>query len=392
MSPKVLPHRSSGPTARQLLAFGGIWLLFGWLFYGIEAAAVRQGGTVPATFLPMTLSLAAITSVWSFGVGVTVGWIELRYVRRYFSRFPLPRRILGKLLLYLFLLEIVVCIFYPLAVSYHLGASIGSSAVWLQSLDYLKSTAHLSTLAQLGVLLLLSLFYIEVRDFVGPTVWKNLLVGKYNHPVVEDRIFLFLDMRDSTAIAEQLGHQRYFAFLKAYYRTFMPVVSRYGAEVYQYVGDEVILSWIAADLAYGRCLDCYFAMEAALLQQRGHFIRAFGTAPVFKAAAHCGRVTAGEIGRVKKTIMFTGDVLNVTARIQGRCNALGVSLLVSEAFRDKAVADFTFQLLGNFSLRGRSRPLNIYGVDTALQKADDPDRQQLLLYGSSKNDRHREHR
>ena len=33
-----------------------------------------------------------------------------------------------------------------------------------------------------------------------------MLVGKYHQPRVEDRIFLFIDLKDATECAEQLGH------------------------------------------------------------------------------------------------------------------------------------------------------------------------------------------
>ena len=42
----------------------------------------------------------------------------------------------------------------------------------------------------------------------------------------------------------------------------------------------------------------------------------FGVNPDFKAGIHLGEVTTGEIGALKKEIIFTGDVLNTTARIQ----------------------------------------------------------------------------
>ena len=51
--------------------------------------------------------------------------------------------------------------------------------------------------------------------------------------------------------------------------------------------------------------------------------------PEFKAGFHFGKVTTGEIGVIKKDIIFTIDVLNTTARIQGLCNTYKVDILIS---------------------------------------------------------------
>lgn len=37
----------------------------------------------------------------------------------------------------------------------------------------------------------------------------NLLLGRYHRPVAEERIFMFLDLNDSTAIAAALGPFRF---------------------------------------------------------------------------------------------------------------------------------------------------------------------------------------
>lgn len=65
-------------------------------------------------------------------------------------------------------------------------------------------------------------------------------------------------------------------------------------------------------------------------KEREKYIDTYGLVPEFKAGIHCGKVTTGEIGVIKKEILFTGDVLNTSARIQGNCNPLGVNILISE--------------------------------------------------------------
>ncbi len=51
--------------------------------------------------------------------------------------------------------------------------------------------------------------------------------------------------------------------------------------------------------------------------------------PEFKAGFHIGKVITAEIGVIKKDIIFTGDVLNTTARIQGLSNTYEVDMITS---------------------------------------------------------------
>ena len=70
----------------------------------------------------------------------------------------------------------------------------------------------------------------------------------------------------------------------------------------------------------------------------------------------------GEIGKIKREIAFSGDVLNTTSRIQGMCNELGVDILASEKF-----ADVAYKLpkgvqkvkLGEEKLRGKSEEIGL---------------------------------
>jgi adenylate cyclase len=44
----------------------------------------------------------------------------------------------------------------------------------------------------------------------------------------------------------------------------------------------------------------------------------------------------GEVGQIKREIVFSGDVLNTAARIANSCNDLGVEILASKQFADIA--------------------------------------------------------
>ena len=176
---------------------------------------------------------------------------------------------------------------------------------------------------------------------------------------------MFLDMKSSTTIAEQLGHVRYFEMLKEYYVDLSDPIIEFGGEIYQYVGDEVIVTWKAKDGFAHNALHCFFAMQEALKNQSEKYQSAYGLVPTFKAGIHYGNVTTGEIGVIKREITFSGDVLNTTARIQGLCNTYEVDLLISGKLAKALVSDNDFKAiaLGEAELRGRNEKMDLFTVE-----------------------------
>ncbi|WP_243739786.1 adenylate/guanylate cyclase domain-containing protein [Flavobacterium chryseum] len=83
------------------------------------------------------------------------------------------------------------------------------------------------------------------------------------------------------------------------------------------------------------CIRCFFGMKESLMDKSVAYKEKYGLTPQFKAGLHCGKVTTGEIGVLKKEIMFTCDVLNTTARIEGLCNNYDLDILVSDSITDK---------------------------------------------------------
>jgi len=79
---------------------------------------------------------------------------------------------------------------------------------------------------------------------------------------------------------------------------------------------------------------------------------------------HLGEVTTGEIGRIKKDIIFTGDVLNTTARIQSLCNDLEVDILISKDLISnlKLKKNYLTQFIGTKVLKGKSVSMELYTI------------------------------
>ncbi len=210
-----------------------------------------------------------------------------------------------------------------------------------------------------------SLFYNEISENLGHGTLANFFTGKYHTPKEEKRIFMFLDMKSSTTIAESLGHVKYFEMLREYYFDLSDPIVKYSGEIYQYVGDEIIVSWrLKSVLENNNCIQCFFAMKEAIRKEATKYKEKFGLLPEFKAGFHLGKVTTGEIGVIKKDIIFTGDVLNTTARIQGLCNTYKVDILISgDLIKELDIhSQFKIRTLGENELRGRDEKIELFTI------------------------------
>jgi class 3 adenylate cyclase len=205
----------------------------------------------------------------------------------------------------------------------------------------------------------------ELTRLIGGRVLLNVVLGRYRHPTREERVLMFLDLAGSTALAEALGEVRMQELLTRFFFDIDPPIVAHGGEVHAYVGDEVIVSWpLTAQVAEGRCLDCFFAIGDRIDALAEAYRRAFGTVPRFRAALHAGPVVISECGDSRRQIAYFGDTLNVTERLQQHCKTVGRPLLVSADLLERVRPGraLSIEALGPAALRGRSAPVEVFAV------------------------------
>ncbi len=355
---------------KRILPFGIIWLSIAALIMWSQYAVNPEQTDIIESDVPLTPSIVIFASISIFIVGCIVGCIEVFIVNKLFIRQSFPKKIIGKLFLYTIVLSVLVLILYLLAASIVSNESMFSEKIWNEYVEFFSSITHISTWIQLLFSLLASLLYAEVSENLGQNILYNFFTGRYHKPVDENRIFMFVDMKDSTTIAEKLGHKTYFKLLRDYYRSFSDAILKNYGEVYQYVGDEIVITWkLDKSLKNNRCVECFFDMKTALQKQQKNFEKKYDTIPDFKAALHFGQVTTGEIGALKKDIFFTGDVLNTTSRILGLTSALQEDFLLSEPLSRKLKLSeaFTLKDLGAKGLKGKSKSIKVFAVHEAAK-------------------------
>ncbi len=350
----------------QILPFGLFWFCFALIYALLEKGLLGDLSHYPSTGNPYDFKGNLIVIlVSSSSIGLLVGIFEISYLRKQFLDYSFSKKLLYKTIIYVSILIGFILLNTIVSNAIRLDAGLLHPTVWSNTWVFFTNFAFLSVCPYIAVIILISLFFNEVNDNVGHEILTNFFTGKYHHPIEEERIFMFLDMKSSTTIAEQMGHVKYFEMLKTYYADLSEPILQFAGEVYQYVGDEIIISWNLADQVQEcNCLECFYAMKEILQRQSKKYQQAYGLVPEFKAGIHLGKVTTGEIGVIKKHIMFTGDVLNTTARIQGLCNRFDVDVLISKDLREKLnpSAKYVYTSLGAVTLRGRDEQVEIFSL------------------------------
>ncbi len=352
----------------RILPFGLIWWVFGLVFFVLELGFLGDSPITPSTGDPYDpeLSFYVMACIVTPTFGLIIGAVEVFFLSRFFKRNGLALKILIKISVYIFLFLIFNLIAGIIIYTVQYQTGIFDKRVWQEIIELFSTFALWSSWIYAGMILAVCLFYSEISDNIGHGVLANFFTGKYHRPKQEERVFMFLDMKSSTTIAEQLGHVKYFDLLRDFYSDFTDAIINHSSEVYQYVGDEVVITWpFKKGIKNNNCLNCFFTMKEALQNRRDYYEQKYGVVPTFKAGLHYGSVTTGEIGDLKKEIIYTGDILNTTARIQGLCNELGVDILISRALMNKLEIHSRLKstTLGPKELRGKEESILLQTVE-----------------------------
>ncbi|NJB85931.1 adenylate cyclase [Lewinella marina] len=306
------------------------------------------------------LAAPGLTFIMGFIIGTGTFLIELLMKWRRFRRLSFRRWVALKSLLHLllaFALFAIAIILYPLFSSMPPGE--------LEFRQFFFSKLMLVFLVYLSVVSTSITLFQQMSQKMGKGILWNMLRGRYHHPREEERIFLFIDLKSSTTIAEELGHVRFSNLIQDCFADITEAVVRHDAEIYQYVGDEVILCWkLAAGLHRNNCIEAYFQFVGTLAQRAEHYRDKYGIEPYFKAGAHAGRTTVAEVGVLKRELAYHGDVLNTAARIQSKCNALGEQLLISPALASllRVEAHYDTREYAPVELVGKRETMQVVGV------------------------------
>ena len=298
-------------------------------------------------------------------MGAGSAWFELRVVPRIVRALTVGGLLLVRTFFYVTLCAVAIHVVTMslLGLSEH-----GGLLAYYRSPQYRDFVFGGRFVVALVILTLVSFlinFVRQLNRMLGPGTLVNLLLGRYHRPVAEDRIFMFLDLNDSTAIAATLGPVRFNDFKNDFFHDIAEPVLETRGQIYQYVGDEAVVTWTTdRGLRQGNCLRCVFLVGERIHERKDRYLRRYGIVPEFKAGLHGGPVVTAEIGDIKKDIVYSGDTVNTAARVEAQCRPLDRRVLVSEALLSlcRVPEELEVEDMGQRELRGKAEAVRLFSV------------------------------
>jgi adenylate cyclase len=282
---------------RSMIAVLGVCAAIGVVYEPVTSGALTPWGPINGLLVGLPLVL-----------------FEVLFPMHFMRRWPFAASVLAKSLLYILLILLVF-----LGVAFVYGLLHG-----LTLTDFYQAVWSIDTVTQVGVAFcafVVIIFFQQLNRLLGPGTLVRYLFGRYHRPRQEARIFMFLDLKDSTSIAERLDIGAYYSFVNDFFHDITEPVLATKAQIYQYVGDEVVQTWpMARGLHHANCVRVFYEIEAAVQRNGPYYLARYGFVPEYKAGLHGGEVISAEIGDLKRDLIYSGDVLNTTARIQSECN------------------------------------------------------------------------
>ena len=231
---------------------------------------------------------------------------------------------------------------------------------------YFVDTTYLINMATALSFIVVAMGFYQINTLHRKGELFNFIIGRYHTPMELERIFCFIDLKGSTTIAEKLGHLKFADFLKDYYSDITAAIKKTNAQIYQYIGDEIVLSWsYEQGLKDNRMVNCYFFMKDLIEQKKDRYLNKYGFFPEFKAGLHGGKVTVTWVGELKKEIVYIGDVLNTASRIQAECNRLSKDLLISGDLLEhvKYPSNITTTFMESIVPRGKEKSIRLFSIE-----------------------------
>ena len=216
----------------------------------------------------------------------------------------------------------------------------------------------------LGLALIFNFFYI-LNTLIGRRILGKLFIGMYRNPIEVNRVFMFLDIKSSTTIAEQIGHIKFLSLVNDFFYDIVEPVRQTSGEIYKYVGDEAIITWKTKDaIKESNCIHCFFSIQEVIEKRKAYYQKKYGLVPEFKAGLHGGLSVTGELGYTKREIAYMGDVLNTTARIEEACKTYGEPILISGNLMSQMShqGNYNFSEVGKAKLRGKEKEMTLFKI------------------------------
>jgi adenylate cyclase len=333
--------------------------IFLWLRYMRTSDELKYGTSftvLNAEAIFLRLGIVAYLS-W------VMGYLLVFRLKGWFRDYPMVINLVLKtaiLLLGSILMNVILHVFYSLII---LKTSIHLALVNLHHDTSFTPWFWNNNIIWITIFIMTQML-IEINEKYSPGVYFDIVMGKYIKPRNERRIIMFMDLKDSTPIAEKLGHTKYFRFIRDFIYFVSTSLLEYNGRIYQYVGDEIVVSWMYSPENVQKCLDALIDARRRLQKHSDEFKHRYNMQPEFRVGIHVGEVTVGEIGVIKRDLAMSGDTMNTTARIRTACSELNQKFIVSKDFSDELnMKAWQCESLGFVDLKGKRDSIELFALN-----------------------------
>lgn len=192
--------------------------------------------------------------------------------------------------------------------------------------------------------LVIVVFTIQITRKLGYNTFINSISGKYHEPKEESRIFMNIDIKSSTTIAEKLGDVQYHDFLNQFYMDITNCILAAKGEIFRYIGDGIGITWMKhKGLENSNCIQAYLNINYEMSLKCDRYLQDYGFSPEYKCFIHAGTVITSEIGDIKRQIIYNGDVLYKLAEMEKNGKKYSHSLLISSELKDELTLPVNYQ-------------------------------------------------
>ena len=176
----------------------------------------------------------------------------------------------------------------------------------------------------------IGILVMRAVHFIGIETLFHLMVGTYHRPVVEQKVLVFIDINNSTALAERLGALKIKSLVGKFLFDISKPITDWGGEIYLYKGDGLIALWDWQEAVRNdKVLRAIDAVFAAIRREQSRYLAQFGMVPSFRIGVHGGDVVVSEQGDTKRSIGIYGSTINIASRMEDAAKAHGVACAIS---------------------------------------------------------------
>jgi adenylate cyclase len=336
------------------------WTLIDSLFYSFH---ITYHGTSQYVLFPQkTVWTILLREANVFFLSMVMAYLLIFLLKDYFRNISLWLKIILKTIIL-----VTVAILMNFFIHFSYSTLIGKQAAVYAVTSFYRNTFQTHWLLEKTpewiILFVLTQFWIEINEKYSPGVFFDILVGRYTKPKDEKRIIMFIDLRDSTTIAEKLGHKDNYKFIRDFIYYISVGIMEYGGRIYQYVGDEIVISWPQSRRNAKKAVYALIEARKFINKNLANFQREYDVIPEFKAAIHVGTVTIGEIGLIKRDLVMSGDTMNTAARMRTACNELNQKFIISKDFLELiSLKKWQAEPLGPIELKGKNSTVELFAL------------------------------